>query len=395
MSPLDPKDDFQRKFGTQVSTGTAQQRSPRSSLQRRIADTGQAERLQLKETEDNESSATANASGTPEAGQQSAPVLRTWNLYEKLPVRWQNRIPADFRSMLVWPHPANLWHRWFGKHAGWRQRLGTMESFKHKVSDYSGRAWTGVSGWFRRAGQGIRVLTVKGLDHTMTASRSLWAKLPTLSRVKDKIPGLQRLSRWVENSLQQISVSVDLKIQEQAVAQLLERGVIFSRELQPEQSGRDWIQSLQQDMAGTNPQIYKDSIPVALAQQREESMLLVASKQLIPGLYPSIQQDGLDQKLRAIGFVLTAQFARKQGRNVDVACVAFANMVALSLQDPAKVIAMLELVRMKWKLFNEQVANQLTQAALLSLGQGEIGKDTYHAIIQASRSFVPSGTPPP
>lgn len=394
MSHPNSKDDFQRRFGSQASPqgpGVGPKRSLRSSLQRNIRGTGQPSRLKTQEYEEKEES------NPPEAAKEVSPQVleapkeaRRLNFYEKLPKNAQEKIPVSLRSMLDWPHPADVWTRMTGPHTAWRQKLGSFSSWKEAAQNRSKQAWGVVSSKMKQAGSAIGTWSYKVFDKTMQSLRETRSKLPAIDNVKKKIPGAEKVSTWMESSLEKMSQGADRKILQQAIAQLKQRGVETSQPLDFELRGHTFVQEFQAresfaEMFRRSP----DSIPVVLQGSAEKANTLFAYKQWIPETNPILVEEGIDRQLRLIGFVLTFQHSHANGKTVDLSCVQFANMVAGSLQDTEALRDFVQAVRMKWRLFDGEVSNKVNQAALNALGHGLIGKDTYQAINLAARSLLP------
>ncbi len=400
MSHPNPKDEFQRRFGSQgspQSPGVGPKRSLRSSLQRSIGTRGQGTKLKTQEFEDkDQASSTAEprppseTSHVPEAPAEARRV----NLYNKLPPKVQEKIPVSLRSMLDWPHPGDIWHRATGPHTAWRQRLGSLSSWRDAAKQRSKKMWEATATKAKQTGSAIGTWTYKWFDRTMQSLKQSREKLPGLDKVKSKIPGAEKISMWMESSLEKMSQATDRKILLQAIQQLQQRGVPEAAHLNIEHRGHIFAKEfLSRDSFGDMLRQSPDYVPVVLHNHPEKMSALFAFKQWIPESYPELVEEGIERQLRLIGFVLTYQHSQANGKTVDLSCVQFANMVVGSLGDVQVHRDFVQSVRMKWRLFDAEVSSRVNQAALNALGQGLIGKDTYQAINLAARSLLPEVAP--
>ncbi|TNE47213.1 MAG: hypothetical protein EP343_20475 [Deltaproteobacteria bacterium] len=399
MSHPNPKDEFQRRFGSQgspQSPGVGPKRSLRSSLQRSIGSSGQGTKLKTQEFEDNSQAPTTEKSQQSEASQvpEAPSETRRVNLYNKLPPKVQEKIPVSVRSMLDWPHPGDVWHRATGPHTAWRQRLGSLSSWRDAARQRSKQIWEATSNKAKLTGSAIGTWTYKWFDRTMQSLKQTREKLPGLDKVKSKIPGAEKISSWMESSLEKMSQATDRKILQQAIQQLQLRGVAEAGQLDIEHRGHTFAKEfLARDSFGDQLRQSPDFVPVVLHNHPEKMSALFAFKQWIPESYPELVEEGVERQLRLIGFVLTYQHSQANGKTVDLSCVQFANMVAGSMANLQANKDFVQSVRMKWRLFDAEVSNRVNQAALNALGQGLIGKDTYQAINLAARSLLPEVAP--
>lgn len=369
--------EFERMNSPHAPRGV--QKEKRRSLQRRILSSGQTQSVIKEEScEEKESAKDLLLSG--QAALEEAKDTRTINILKVLPPHVLGKVPESLIHLMEWPHPGRLGQKVRNQMGGVRQAW----------SGWKGKLVGSVVGLYRRVGSSISTFVYKSLESSAAKATQIREQMPSVEGLKTRLPGAKKFGQLMEQTLEKLSDAMDRKVRKKAVDALLEREVLFARKLNLDVQGEEFFQAFLSK--ADFPSLVNgntDFIPSLMSQSRPDSIPeLLAYKQLIPQRYPALVKSGLDLQLRTLGYLLTSRFALQKGKSMDRASVDFANLVVMSLEDPDQIKALIEDIRLKWKLFNEDVTSHLTQAALGSLGQGHIAKDTFQAVNVTVRGFL-------
>ncbi len=369
--------EFQRKNSPFAPSGPEQTRRP--SLQRRILTSGATKTVIQEEPEESPDSSVEKAVAEL-ATQTETTDSQKINVLRALPASAREKIPSALFRLFEWPHPSSLWGLLLQQSEGLRAASGAF--FKA-----TGRH---VAVSLRRMGEAFSTMTYKAFESGSAKATKLREQMPAIHELKRKIPGSEQFGQFMDTTRVKLSKSLDRKVRKKALDALLARDTLLAERLDLEQSSIEFFDTfLEKADVQVLVKSNADFVPVSMQQNKPGDIPeLLAYKQLIPQRYPELVQRGLDLQLRTLGYLLTSHFAQQRGKCMDRSSVDFANFVAMSLEDPEEVAKLIEDVRLKWKLFNEDITNRLTQAALHSLGQGLIAKDTFQAVNVSIRSFL-------
>jgi hypothetical protein len=275
-----------------------------------------------------------------------------------------------------------------GKGFGWLYNtisgpLGRALSFLARMRD---KALYGLDYWLDWSYHKLRGV----LGFASKQLGALFSKLPPLPGPKAlflKLPGVNALTKqWGTWTLQR-SLRIERQSREQTIILLNEKDISTTGLFHPDQYGQEIIQTFID--TGEAIAIYHEDTtlaPTLIQDDEDATARLVASKLYLSYQCPFLQEDGTDQLLYVILFVLHSTRERHR-LNFEQIMIDFLNMLVANADDPYDLHQFAWEVKKAWGLEPGEVSSRISRISLSFCNAGLLSRHSYEMIMAGLASL--------